>query len=322
MGLTDDGSYASDEVKKTSFVRWMRLPLSEVFMEMATVEESLSASENNFGRVGVVFSSGFFGFFAHAGFLAAFREMRIVPAAFAGASSGAIVAAMAAAEMGNDDIRELLFNLNKDDFWDPDPLPRFLKSALRLFRGYTGYLRGDGFTRLLKRLPTSYFEKCRYPLAISAVDVTHRREKIFTSGNLVKAVQASGSVPMLFQAVEIDGGFYVDGGLSSKAPVEALADLCGLDKILIHFVASDNVKKTGNGFMKKRFTPWRMQHIAINTARMEDYERQKRIVAMRGVKVIEINTGAPSVGPNSLDRGPATYRAAKASALRYLEKMF
>ena len=288
---------------------------------MAAVEEGLSASGNTFGRVGVVFSSGFFGFFAHAGFLAALREMNIAPSAYAGASSGAIVAAMAAAEMGNSDIRDLLFNVNKDDFWDPDPLPQFLKSALRLFRGYTGYLKGNGFARLLQKLPAKRFEECRYPLAISAVDVTHRKEKIFVKGDLVNAIKASGSVPMLFKPTKINGTFYLDGGISGKAPVEALVDLCDLDRILIHFIASENVKKTGNGFMKKRFTPWRMQHIAINTARMEDYERQKRIVAMRGVEVIEINAGAPSMGPNSLEKGPAVYQAAKASALRHLEKV-
>jgi len=288
---------------------------------MAAVDEGLSASENTFGRVGVAFSSGFFGFFAHAGFLAALREMNIVPSAYAGASSGAIVAAMAAVEMDNDDIRDLLFNVNKDDFWDPDPLPKFLKSALRLFRGYTGYLRGNGFARLLQKLPAKRFEECRYPLAISAVDVTHKKEKIFIKGDLVNAIKASGSVPMLFKPTKINGALYLDGGISGKAPVEALADLCDLDRILIHFIASENVKKTGNGFMKKRFTPWRMQHIAINTARMEDYERQKRIVDMRGVEVIEINTGAPSMGPNSLHKGPAVYQAAKTSALRHLEKV-
>ena len=289
---------------------------------MATIDPGLSASENTYGRVGVAFSSGFFGFFAHAGFLAALREMKIVPSAYAGASSGAIVAAMAALGMSNDGIREILFNVNKADFWDPDPLPAVLKSALRLFRGYTGYLKGMGFARLLERLPAKRFEECRRPLAISAVDVTHRKEKIFTKGDLIKAIQASGSVPMLFQATEIDGALYVDGGISSKAPVEALADLCDLDRILVHFITSQNVKKAGNDFMKKRFTPWRMQHIAINTARVEDYERQKRIVALRGVEVIEINTGGPSVGPNSLDKGPAVYEAAKTSALKHLKKVF
>ena len=289
---------------------------------MAALDQKFPPSQNAFGRVGVAFSSGFFGFFAHAGFLAALREMEIVPSAFAGASSGAIVAAMAAAEMSNDDIRALLFNVNKDDFWDPDPLPKFLKNALRLFRGYTGYLRGNGFARLLQKLPAKRFEECRYPLAISAVDITHRKEKIFIKGDLVNAIKASGSVPMLFKPTQVDGALYLDGGISGKAPVEALADLCDLDRILIHFIASENVKNTGNGFMEKRFTPWRMQHIAINTARMEDYERQKRVVAMRGVEVIEINTGAPSMGPNSLDRGPAAYRAAQVSAQKQLKRVF
>ena len=289
---------------------------------MATVGKGFPPSENTYGRVGVAFSSGFFGFFAHAGFLAALRKMKIVPSAYAGASSGAIVAAMAASGMSNDDIRTILFNVNKTDFWDPDPLLSVLAGAFRLFQGYTGYLKGMGFKRLLESFPAKRIEDCEYPLAISAVDVTHRKEKIFTSGNLAKAIQASGSVPMLFQPTEINGALYLDGGISSKAPVEALADLCDPDKILVHFIASENVKQSGNGFMKKRFTPWRMQHIAINTARMEDYERQKRIVALRGVEVMEINTGGPIMGPNSLDKGPAVYEAARASALTYLKDAF
>ena len=91
--------------------------------------------------IGVAFSSGFFGFFAHAGFLAAVRRLGIAPIAYAGASSGAIVAAMAASGMTDAAIRETLFRVRKSDFWDPDPWHRIAGSALRLFRGYTGYLR-------------------------------------------------------------------------------------------------------------------------------------------------------------------------------------
>jgi len=286
---------------------------------MAAVTPDISTSANAYGRIGVAFSSGFFGFFAHAGFLAALREMNLVPSAYAGASSGAIVAAMAACEMPGSAIRALLFNVKKSDFWDPDPLPRVLAGALRLFRGYAGYLKGNGFAALLEKLPVKQIEACQTPLAISAVDITQKREKIFTRGNLIKAIQASGSVPMLFRPTEIDGALYLDGGMSGKVPVEALADLCDLDRILIHFIASENVKKEGNEFMKKRFTPWRMQHVAINTARMADYERQKRIVRLRGVEVIEINTGGPAMGPNSLNKGPAVYEASRASALMALK---
>jgi len=68
--------------------------------------------------VGVVFSSGFFGFFAHAGFLAAIRELEMTPVAYAGSSSGAIVAAMAASWMNDGVIRDMLFGLKKADFCD------------------------------------------------------------------------------------------------------------------------------------------------------------------------------------------------------------
>jgi len=62
-------------------------------------------------RLGVAFSSGFFGFFAHAGFLAALRELEITPSAYSGASSGAIVAAMAATGMSDLSIRKMLFSI-------------------------------------------------------------------------------------------------------------------------------------------------------------------------------------------------------------------
>jgi NTE family protein len=77
--------------------------------------------------IGVVFSSGFFGFFAHAGFLAALRDLKITPSGYAGASSGAIIAAMAASDMSDHTVREILLRLKKSDFWDPDPMPFILK---------------------------------------------------------------------------------------------------------------------------------------------------------------------------------------------------
>ena len=60
-------------------------------------------------KIGVVFSSGFFGFFSHAGFLSAVRELKIKPSGYSGASSGAIIAAMAASEMSDYDIKNVLF---------------------------------------------------------------------------------------------------------------------------------------------------------------------------------------------------------------------
>ena len=267
----------------------------------------------------MAFSSGFFGFFAHAGFLAAIREAEIRPSAYAGASSGAIVAAMAASGMNDGDIKEMLFDLKKADFWDPDRWHVVLLNAIRLFRGYTGYLKGDGFARLLKKLPVRRFEECNTPLAISATNLSQRKQTVFTDGDLIKAIQASGSVPVLFKPVEINGSLYLDGGITGKAPVEALANLCDLDRIIVHFIASNNVEEERHRFLRKRFSPAHIQHLAINIARQEAYQKELKMVRKRGIEVIEIRTESPALSPNSLDRGPEAYNAAKASALKLLK---
>lgn len=280
--------------------------------------ENLSYSRSN-SKVGLAFSSGFFGFFAHAGFLAAIREVGIAPSAYCGASSGAIIAAMAACGMSDQAIAEILFALKKEDFWDPDPWYFILGKALQFFRGYTGYLNGKGFGRLLEKIPEKQIEKCEKPLAISATDLTGRKEVIFNRGDLIKAVQASGAVPILFKPVKIAGSLFVDGGVSNKCPLKALADLVDLDTIIVHFIASENVERGGNDFLEKKITPWYIQYISVNIARHEAYQRQLELVRMRGIKVLEVRTDAPASGPNKLKQGRATYDNAKAAALKTLK---
>lgn len=265
-------------------------------------------------KIGVVFSSGFFGFFAHAGFLSALRELPIEPAGFAGASSGAIVAAMAAAGMADPAIREILFALKKSDFWDPDPFPVILRQSLAWFKGYTGYLRGDGFARLLERIPKRRIEDCQIPLLISATNLSLQREELFIRGNLAKAIQASGAVPVLFKPVEIDGTFFVDGGMVNKAPVLALANLIRPRKIIVHFIASERLKGDRTDFIRRRFTPWYIHHLSVSISRQEAYRRQCHMARESGIEIIEVITDAPSVGPNTLHRGPLAYGMAREAA--------
>ncbi|HUU41496.1 MAG TPA: patatin-like phospholipase family protein, partial [Desulfatiglandales bacterium] len=203
-------------------------------------------NQGNISRIGVVFSSGFFGFFSHAGFLSALRAKGIIPSGCSGASSGAIIAAMAASKMEDPEIKEILFNLKKSDFWDPDPVLTIFKKALRLFRGYNGYLMGNKFADLLKNMPYKRIQDCPTPLVVAVTNLTLQREECFSKGSLVKAIQASGAMPMLFKPVKIGGNLYVDGGIVNKAPVQALADLIEPKKIIVHLIASDNLSKNGS----------------------------------------------------------------------------
>jgi NTE family protein len=278
------------------------------------------AHKDTTSRIGVVFSSGFFGFFAHAGFLSALLEIGILPSGYAGASSGAIIAAMAASGMSDHTIKEILFNLKKSDFWDPDPMPKILKGALKLFRGYSGYLKGEGFARLLEHIPIKQIEDCPTPLVINATNLTLRTEELFTRGSLIKGIQASGAVPMLFKPVEINGSLYVDGGMVNKAPVQALADLIRPEKIIVHFIASDNLEGHVKNFLKKRMTPWHIHHLAVNISRQEAYQRQCDVIKARRIEVVEVKTHAPGVGPTSLGKGPSAYYNAREAALKILSR--
>lgn len=269
-------------------------------------------------RVGVIFSSGFFGFFAHAGFLAALREMGIRPCAWAGSSSGAIVAAFAASGMDDKGIRDYLFGVRREAFWDPYPWWQVAGKALKGFKGLDGYLRGEAFMGLMEVLPEKTFEDCPHPIAIAATNLTQRRETVFTSGDLRRAVCASSSVPMLFRPVEIEGCLYVDGGVTSKAPILGLLSIAKVDIVLIHFIASRGISGTGNEFLKKAFTPWLIHDMSVDIARLESYRHQKSLAEKTGVRVVEISTGAPPVGPKSLHLGPSAYGHARVEAARML----
>lgn len=272
-------------------------------------------------RAAVVFSSGFFGFFAHAGVLSALRAFAIDPIGYAGTSSGAIVAAMAASGMDDESIRALLFNLKKKDFWDPNPFASLVRGGLRGLKGTAGYLRGEGFARLLSNLPVKRIEDCPKPLAISATNLTERKETVFTRGDLSKAVQASGAVPVLFEPVNINGTLYLDGGIVNKAPVKTVVDLWAAETVVVHYIASHNLENAGNQFLEKRLTPFHIHHLATNIARHEAYLNQiEWVKGQGGVRVIEIRTKTPAVGPASLGMGPKAYEVARKTALDHLSR--
>jgi len=151
----------------------------------------------------LVMSSGFFGFFAHAGLVSVLEEEGLLPARIAGSSAGALVGALWAAGVPAARIRDELRGLRRADFWDPRPGP--------------GLLRGALFRRLLERvLPVQTFEECRIPLALSVHDLRARRTVVLRAGPLAPAIHASCALPFLFHPVRIEGRLYSDGGIADR----------------------------------------------------------------------------------------------------------
>jgi len=167
-------------------------------------------------------SSGFFGFFAHAGVVLVLEEEGLRPARVVGSSAGALTGGLWASGVPARRVRDELLALRREHFWDPRP--------------GLGLLRGALFRRLLEGLlPVATFEECPCPLAVSAFDVRARRTVVFRTGALAPALHASCAAPVLFQPVRIGTRLFLDGGVLDR---HGLAGLGAGERVLYHHLTS------------------------------------------------------------------------------------
>jgi NTE family protein len=270
-------------------------------------------------RVGVVLSSSFFGFYAHAGFLAGLDDLGIRPAAYGGASAGALISAFAAAGLSTTELRGRLMSLKRSDFWDPD-YKSLLLGIVTGFHSWKGLLKGEALRNLVtSALPNSSFEACPTPCCIIATDLTSRTEAVFSSGSLIDAVCASIAVPGLFKPCEIDRHLYVDGGIVDKVPLLAVHDLFQPDILIVHYLASSSLETTGT--LPTLYLPFKFNRIAHDISRELRYRSQLRTLEGTSCQVIEISSSPPRVSPLSLANGTEAYDYCREHTHRVLSEI-
>lgn len=163
-----------------------------------TLRESLSQAPFT-----LAMSSGFFGFFAHTGMLTALLETGLAPRRVSGSSAGALVGGMFAAGLGPNQLQTALFELRREDFWDPTP--------------GLGLLSGRRFRQLLEELlPVRSFSQTARPLSVSVFEPLTGRTLALSEGKLAPAIHASCAVPLMFHPVRIGARFYLDGGIADR----------------------------------------------------------------------------------------------------------
>lgn len=223
-------------------------------------------------------SSGFFGFFAHTGLVSVLEEERLLPTRITGSSAGALVGGAWASGLLPRQLADTLFALRRESFWDPRIGP--------------GLLRGALFRQLLDALlPVRTFAACPVPLAISVFDVVGRRVRVLDRGLLAPAIQASCSVPLMFQPVWIDGRPHVDGGVADRPGLAGMPDA---ERVLFHHLASRS--------------PWRRR----GSPSMEIPSRAN----MTTVVVDDL----PRVGPFRLEEGVRAFDVARTAMQRALRE--
>lgn len=225
-------------------------------------------------------SSGFFGFFAHTGFLAALEEAQLKPNIINGCSAGALAGSHWATGLDSQSMLSMLLDIQKSDFWDP---------GVGL-----GMVKGKRFRALLQQnLLESRIENCATPLRLSLHNVLKHRTEVFAHGDLASAVHASCAVPIMFHPVWIKRNMYVDGGVFDGPALEG----CAADeRVLYHHLISRKFKAgkhTGNVTKDPRPTRDNMATIAVPEL--------------------------PILGPDALSDGKRAYQIAKDYLSKALE---
>ena len=161
--------------------------------------------------IGVALSGGGARGIAHLGVLKALNEEGIFPNIISGTSAGSIVGALYCAGYSPEESLKIVQKT----------------SVLSVFRpsfSWKGFLKIDKLADILQKHLPETFEDLNLPLIVAASEINEGKTAYFKSGNLIKPILASASIPVLFKPMEIDGKNYVDGGILNNLPAEPLVD--------------------------------------------------------------------------------------------------
>lgn len=165
-------------------------------------------------KLGITLSGGGARGIAHLGVLKALNEDEIYPDVISGTSMGAVMGAFYADGYAPDEVMEI-FKKEKITGYFKYHLPN------------KGMIKTDKlFSALQNYLSVKNFEDLKIPLYVTTTNFENGRQCIFSSGNIVKVLQATTAAPVIFDPIEIDGVLHVDGGLVSNMPIEPIKDKC------------------------------------------------------------------------------------------------
>ncbi|PKQ20499.1 MAG: Patatin [Actinobacteria bacterium HGW-Actinobacteria-6] len=146
---------------------------------------------------------------AHVGVLKALLAEGLAPDVVTGTSMGAVVGAMYAAGLSPDEIERIAAGFD-------------MKSIFSLvdmtIRG-GALLSGEKVEEFLAAHLPATFEELRIPFACVSTDLARGERNVHTSGDLIHAVRASLSIPMVFMPIRDGKRILVDGFLTDPIPV-------------------------------------------------------------------------------------------------------
>jgi len=163
---------------------------------------------------GLVLSGGGARGIAHLGAVKALYEKGLTFDIIIGTSVGAIVGCLLADGRHPDEILKVLTQNRLRSFIRPG----FSLSGLMTMRGVRKALQ--------KMLSVANLEDLTIPCIVVATDLDRGKTHYFEQGDIIDAVTASASIPVVFQPVVIDGSRYIDGSILNGLSVRHIRNDC------------------------------------------------------------------------------------------------
>ncbi len=165
-------------------------------------------------KIGITLSGGGARGFAHIGVLQALEEVGIIPDVVCGTSAGAIIGVMYAQGYRPKEILKISEDSN-------------LRKVFKLVLPRRGLSTQDYVHKQLKKyVPDNDFSALKRKFYVGVTNLNAGKHEIWSDGPLHDLVIASSAVPGVFQPIEIDGKYYVDGGVMNNMPAHPIRHLC------------------------------------------------------------------------------------------------
>jgi len=163
-------------------------------------------------KIALSFSGGGVRAAAHIGVVKFLEEQGVEISAVSGSSAGAMVALMLASGKSSGDIYRFLKDIETLDLFKMSQNP--------------GLFSLDNLgEKLQEEVGITTYDETKIPLYTCVTDINTGESLYLHSGDLVANTIASSSLTPTYEAKEIAGKFYVDGGFSDNLPVRPLKEL-------------------------------------------------------------------------------------------------
>ncbi|NMB92518.1 MAG: patatin family protein [Parcubacteria group bacterium] len=168
-------------------------------------------------KVGLALGSGGARGLAHLGVIKTLVKNNIPIDFIAGSSIGALIGGLYAVYQDPDKIESLINRFSYRDF-----ITIFANVDFRI----KGLVKGDKAIEFLRKtIGNVKIENLSIPFRAVATDINTGEIIVYDKGDLIDAIRASGSVPVIFRPMFYQGRYLVDGGIAMPVPVKVVQDM-------------------------------------------------------------------------------------------------